>query len=100
MNTYTNTYNAMTDEEISIRINELSVILNGAMGDSWDKAYTEYSRLRAIQDERYRERNQEAFNAFYEKHIKGKRWEEIDPANWDFYSDWHKDMYGYRPRTI
>jgi hypothetical protein len=26
--------------------------------------------------------------------------EEIDPKAWDFYSDWHKDMYGYRPRTI
>ena len=21
-----------------------------------------------------------------------------DDFDWDFYSDWHKDMYGYRPR--
>lgn len=94
------TFDAMTTEEIRTRINELSAILNGAIDDNWDKAYNEYTRLTAILDERYRAENQTAFNAFYEKHIKGKRWEEIEQEAWDFYSDWHKDMYGYRPRTI
>jgi hypothetical protein len=94
------TYNAMSDTEINERINELSNILNGAVDERWDGAYNEYCKLRAIQDERYRTENQVKFNAFYEKHIKGKAWEEIDQEAWDFYSDWHKDMYGYRPRTI
>lgn len=94
------TYQSMTTAEINSRINELSTILNGNMDDSWDKAYKEYSELTAILDERYRAENQTSFNAFYEKHIKGKTWEEIDQEAWDFYSDWHKDMYGYRPRTI
>ena len=93
-------FEAMTNEEINARVNELSNILNGAIDDGWDKAYKEYSELRAIQDERYRAENQDAFNAFYEKNIKGRSWEEIDPEAWQFYSDWHKDMYGYRPRTI
>ena len=94
------TYNAMTTEAIRNRINELSAILNGQMGEAWDKAYSEYNQLNAILDERYRAENMDSFNAFYEKHIKGKRWEEIEQEAWDFYSDWHKDMYGYRPRTI
>lgn len=94
------TFEAMTNEQISQRIGELSAILNGAINDDWDKAYKEYCQLTAIQDERYRAENQASFNAFYEKHIKGKAWEEIDQEAWDFYSDWHKDMYGYRPRTI
>lgn len=94
------TYNAMTNAQINERIAELSAILNGAINDDWDKAYKEYNQLTAILDERYREENKDAFNSFYEKHIKGKTWEEIPQEDWDFYSDWHKDMYGYRPRTI
>lgn len=90
----------MTTAEINSRIRELSNILDMGISKEWDEAYNEYNELTAILDERYRAENQSAFNAFYEKHIKGKSWEEIDPANWDFYSDWHKDMYGYRPRAI
>lgn len=91
----------MTTTDINARIRELSDILNGdCTTKAWDEAYNEYNKLNAILDERYREENQASFNAFYEKHIKGKTWDEIDQEAWDFYSDWHKDMYGYRPRTI
>jgi hypothetical protein len=93
-------YNNMTTTEINNRIRELTAILDGYAEGDWNKAYNEYCKLTAILDERYRADNQTAFNAFYEKHIKGKSLEEIDPKAWDFYSDWHKDMYGYRPRTI
>lgn len=91
---------SMSDEEIAARYSELSAILDGPMGDEWDKAYEDYSRLRAVEDERYRERYQDEFDAFYEAHIKGKKWEDIDPEDWGAYSDWHKDMYGFRPRHI
>jgi hypothetical protein len=94
-------YNAMTDAQINNRIHELTALLESPIDpESWHEYHREYCELTAIQNERYRERNQEAFDAFYEKHIKGKSWEEIDQEAWDFYSDWHKDMYGYRPRTI
>jgi hypothetical protein len=92
-------YANMTNEQINQRLNELSNILDGdCTAEGWDKAYKEYFELRAVQDERYRVENQAAFDAFYEKHIKGKSWDELDPDAWGFYSDWHKDMYGYRPR--
>lgn len=97
------TYNemiAMTDSEISARISELSRALYIATGDEWDRLYKEYVNLTDIMDERYRERNQKEFDAFYEKHIKGRKWEEIDQEAWDCYSDWHKDMYGFRPKSI
>jgi hypothetical protein len=96
-------YDNMTNEQIKSRIRELSTILNNNDGynhEVWNKAYKEYCELSAIQDARYEEEHRDSFNAFYEEHIKGKSWEEIDPEDWDFYSDWHKDMYGYRPRTI
>lgn len=91
----------MTNAEINARIRELDDILLGdPTTDAWEVAYKERCELTAILDERYREQNQASFDAFYEKHIKGKTWEEIDPEAWGAYSDWHKDMYGYRPRRI
>lgn len=91
----------MTTEDIRTRVHELSDILQfGCFGDNWDEAYKEYGRLNAVLDERYREENQTAFDTFYAKHIDGKTWEEIDPDDWQCYSDWHKDMYGFRPKHI
>lgn len=90
----------MTTAEINVRIRELTAILDGYAEGDWSKAYSEYCELTAILDERYRAENQASFDAFYEKHIKGKTWEEIDPEAWDCYSDWHKDMYGFRPKSI
>lgn len=94
-------YNAMTTEELKRRSRELSDILEGdPTAEAWDKAYAEYGKINAVLDERYREENQTAFDAFYAEHIEGKRWEEIDPEAWSCYSDWHKDMYGFRPKSI
>ena len=95
-------YEIMTDVELNNRVRELSKMLDtlSPSDDRWDMYYTEYCRINAILDERYREESQADFDAFYEKYIKGKKWEEIDPEDWQTYSDWHKDMYGYRPRTI
>lgn len=91
----------MTTAEINARIRELDIVLMGdCTNEAWDKAYKERSNLCAVLDERYRAENQSAFDAFYAKHIEGKSWEEIDPEAWGFYSDWHKDMYGFRPHHV
>lgn len=92
---------AMTDTEIKNRIRDLSALLESPIDpEPWREYYSEYNKLSAVLNERYREEQQEAFDAFYEEHIKGKAWEEIDPEAWQFYSDWHKDMYGFRPKSI
>jgi hypothetical protein len=91
----------MSNEEIKNRIDELSDILQfDVFGDNWDEVYNEYGRYSAVLDERYRDENQSAFDAFYKEHIEGKVWEEINEDDWQTYSDWHKDMYGFRPRHI
>lgn len=91
----------MSSEDIKKRVRELSDILElGCFGENWDEAYEEYGRLNAVLDERFREECQQEFDAFYAKHIEGRSWEEIDPEAWGFYSDWHKDMYGFRPKHI
>lgn len=89
-----------TTETIRTRVRELSEVLDGIIDDNWDTAYNEYCMLTAILDERYREETQEAFNAFYTEYIEGKSWEEISSEEWSYYSDWHKDMYGFRPKHI
>lgn len=94
-------YNDMSTESIKRRMGELTALLESPIDpEAWHEYYKEYSKLGAILDERYREENQSAFDAFYAKHIEGKSWEEIDPEAWDFYSDWHKDMYGFRPHHV
>lgn len=94
-------YNQMTTTEINQKVRELSAILESFPSDEvWDKTYREYCTLNAILDERYRVENQAEFDAFYREHIEGRSWSEINPDDWDYYSDWHKDMYGYRPMLI
>lgn len=50
-----------------------------------------YWEISAYYDHKYYYDNIDAFNE-YRSHMG-----EPD-FNWDFYSDWHKDMYGFRPR--
>jgi hypothetical protein len=91
----------MTNQEISNRIAELSNLLNTtpASDPKWDVYYTEYIGLSAIRQRRYRDEQEPKINDYYNRYIRNKSWEEAEPY-WDFYSDWHKDCYGYRPRWV
>lgn len=48
----------------------------------------------------YREKNEPLIRDYFATHFEGKAWKDIDPENWDYYSDWHKDVFGYRPHGI
>lgn len=48
----------------------------------------------------YREENEPKIREYFLEHFAGKSWSEIDANRWDFYSDWHKDVFGYRPHGI
>lgn len=51
----------------------------------------------AEEDERYYRENIEPFRAWANEHIWSRTYDEITADDWNFYSDWHKDIYGYRP---
>ena len=85
------TIKAMNRDERNALYNLLNVVLEGESGITWDIAYESYCELTAIEDNEYYERNIEAFRE-YESHMG-----EPD-FDWGTYSDWHKDMYGFRPR--
>ena len=57
----------------------------------WNMLYGVYCDINTILQNEYYYENIDAFRE-YESHM-----DEPD-FDWDFYSDWHKDMYGYRPR--
>lgn len=92
-----------TDSKIlAERSRELSKMLDTMFygeSDDWDNTYSEYCMINNILDERYREENMEEFEKFFYKHIYGKEWNQIEDGILDTYSDWHKDMFGYRPRS-
>ncbi len=60
--------------------------------------YDEWADSYATEREEYRERELPEITKYFEEHIKGKSWEEIDCDRRDWYSDWHKDVFGFRPR--
>lgn len=90
----------MTTAELNKKLKEIGdkLEITSPTDDSWDALYAEYFELEAQLDEIYRKENEPKLIAFYEKHIKGKKFSEVEPEAWSFYSDWHKDVYGYRPR--
>ena len=54
----------------------------------------------AAEEKRYREENEPKIREYFAEHFEGKEWNDIDPEEWDWYSDWHKDVFGYRPHGI
>lgn len=60
--------------------------------------FGEWEKLSAIEQEEYAEKELPKITKYFEEYIKGKKWEDINPDTWDFYSDWHKDVFGFRPR--
>jgi hypothetical protein len=91
----------MTTAAINKRIDELRVLLDtvNPASNEWDKYYSEYNSLCDTLQRRYCEEQEPKLMAYYKKYIQGKTWEEAS-VHWDFFSDWHKDCYGYRPRWV
>ena len=87
-------------EEKEIRI--LSELLDTTPSGTelWDTAYFRYCELSAKQHREYRANNSDKLKAFYDEHIANKAWDDIDPEAWNWYSDYHKDVFGYRPKGI
>lgn len=77
--------------------------------DDWfDEAFYRHPEWfidEAAEEEAYRKENEPKVREFFDKYFKGKTWEEIESNEelydaWGFYSDYHKDVFGYRPHAI
>jgi hypothetical protein len=68
--------------------------------DFTQQDYDEYCKLSSIQQDEYRQENEPKLKEYFEQHIKGKTWDEVNKDDFSFYSDWHKEVYGFRPRTL
>ena len=78
---------------------EMSYI-NYTEEDKRDAEEAAYWAMVEREEREYYERNYKPFMEWTAEHISGKSFEEIAPETWDYYSDWHKDLYGFRPRYI
>ena len=59
----------------------------------------------AAEEERFRKENEPKVREIFEKNFRGKTFADIrnDEALldlWGFYSDYHKDVFGYRPHAV
>lgn len=59
----------------------------------------------ADEEARYFAENEPKIKAYFKENFEGKTWVEICNNEelydcWGYYSDWHKDVYGYRPHAI
>ena len=85
-------YKALDKQSRRKAYNELTALMDATdpSNDLWDACYQIFCWYNAVDDDEYREENMEAFKAYEAK------MGEPD-FDWDYYSDWHKDMFGYRP---
>ncbi len=89
---------AMDRAERNTLEDALTTILEAdATAPEWDLAYEVYLILTEVRDNEYRDAYEADFRAWCKANIWGKYPEEIDADTWNYYSDWHKDMYGFRP---
>lgn len=96
-----NKVSLLTDEQRA-RLKELSAKLNSSWALGLDAFSTEeqdeFYKLNRLYNEEYRQNNEDPLWDFYDAHIAGKNVEEIKSEDLDFFSDYHKDVYGFRPR--
>ena len=80
----------MSRDDIKAMNREQREALRKIVIDDYDTYRTQFWLLDEVEDEEYYEENIQEFRE-YESHMN-----EPD-FDWGFYSDWHKDMFGYRP---
>ena len=66
------------------------------MGDMTN--YDEWFNLNHLAHNEYVEAQLPELERYFNNYIKDKPFNEIEPERWDWYSDWHKDVFGFRPR--
>ena len=89
----------LEDEAMNMSMEELANVLDSLTPEDrglWDIYYHAYVLKEEEENRRYFEENYEAFKK-YEDECKEKAAKNLPWAK-SFYSDWHKDMYGHRPR--
>lgn len=87
------------DERIEVR-RLLEHGMQEETGLAYEFAYESWCVLYELEDEEYYAENIDEFNRWEEEHILSRSYDEITAEDWGFYSDWHKDMFGYRPHGL
>lgn len=93
-------------QEMKNRKKELENIMDSYAWDEsisreqYKAAYAEWRDIREQEDKEYAEKAYPDLKEYFEKYIKGRQWSDVEGETFDYYSDWFKDVFGYRPRQI
>ena len=60
--------------------------------------YKEWIDLDDLAHREYTDDQLPGLKCYFNNYIKNRPINEIEPERWDWYSDWHKDVFGFRPR--
>ena len=95
----------LDDSKLNDLYDALSKALDTIYSNGIDDAYDVWKRARARYDivaneshERYVEANIDEFREYQKRYLERVALGVATPEEGDFYSDWHKDIYGFRPR--
>lgn len=72
--------------------------------DNFNRYYKVYMTVSDVEDAEFYEDNESEIRAYFKKWFAGKTWDDICNNDelrerWDFYSDYHKDVFGFRPHA-
>lgn len=86
------------------KLNALETALGNALeviqcldDNTWRRAYARYNAVYNEVHERYVEENIGEFREYQKRYLERVALGIATPEEGDFYSDWHKDIYGVRP---
>lgn len=87
--------------DIQRRLDEIQEEHNKVI--SFDKKQNlekEYNILSNILVNDQSTKNYERLLKFYKKYIKGKKLDKINPEDWEFYKDFHEEVFGFKPSFL
>ena len=83
----------MTNEQRARMLEIEAEMNNGDLSN-----YNEWEKLDTLANEEYAKKELPKITKYFNEYIKGKNRKDINDDLWYFYSDWHKDVFGFRPR--
>ena len=87
--------------DIQKRLDEIQEEPNKVISfDKKQRLEKEYSVLSDILVNDQSTKNYERLLKFYKKYIKGKKLDKINPEDWEFYKDFHEEVFGFKPSFL
>jgi hypothetical protein len=91
----------LSTQEINEKLKDLCITLKQCTtrDAEWGDLIDDYLILKSVLHSRCQAKKIEEFEAYYDKYLAGKTFEEIHPDYWICYAKLHKNLFGYLPEA-